>query len=123
MYKENIICKFSYFYSTQLSCLNNLCRYRVEWYVTPLHIQRMILFLLTKGNKNFHLSVGRLFIPSLECFATVRSYSVFLNILQYIKSKRNNMVAVDKSFGILFYCHIIYTVTRQIRIKYEHEKT
>ncbi|TGZ45768.1 Uncharacterized protein DBV15_09435, partial [Temnothorax longispinosus] len=45
--------------------------YRVEWYVTPLHIQRIILFLLLKGAKNYTLNIG-FFTPSLECFAMVR---------------------------------------------------
>jgi len=47
-------------------------RYNVQWYVAPLHIQRIILFLLQRGAKNFTLSVGGLFIASLECFASVR---------------------------------------------------
>ncbi|XP_024892107.1 uncharacterized protein LOC112467646 isoform X1 [Temnothorax curvispinosus] len=46
--------------------------YSVQWYLAPLHIQRIILFLLQRGAKNFSLSVGGLFIGSLECFATVR---------------------------------------------------
>ncbi|XP_011059567.1 PREDICTED: odorant receptor 49b-like [Acromyrmex echinatior] len=50
--------------------------YRVEWYITPLYIQKTILFLLTKGAKNFYLNVGGLFIPSLECFTTLTKASV-----------------------------------------------
>ncbi|XP_077264109.1 uncharacterized protein LOC143898470 isoform X2 [Temnothorax americanus] len=49
--------------------------YRVEWYVTPLHIQRIILFLLLKGAKNYTLKIG-LFTPSLKCFATLVKASV-----------------------------------------------
>ncbi|KYN21010.1 hypothetical protein ALC57_06918 [Trachymyrmex cornetzi] len=55
--------------------------YRVKWYITPLYIQKIILFLLIKGAKNFHLNVGGLFIPSLECFTTVRLCSIFLIML------------------------------------------
>ncbi|XP_011863551.1 PREDICTED: uncharacterized protein LOC105559674 [Vollenhovia emeryi] len=50
--------------------------YNVEWYATPLHIQKLILFLLLKGAKNFTLNVGGLFITSLECFATLVKASV-----------------------------------------------
>ncbi|XP_077264111.1 uncharacterized protein LOC143898473 [Temnothorax americanus] len=50
--------------------------YRVEWYVTPLHIQRIILFLLLKGAKIFTMNVGGLFTPSLECFAMLVKASV-----------------------------------------------
>ncbi|XP_018349423.1 PREDICTED: odorant receptor 49b-like [Trachymyrmex septentrionalis] len=50
--------------------------YRIEWYITPLYIQKMILFLLIKGAKNFYLSIGGLFDPSLECFATLVKASV-----------------------------------------------
>ncbi|KAL0109506.1 hypothetical protein PUN28_014518 [Cardiocondyla obscurior] len=50
--------------------------YRVNWYETPLQIQRMMLFLLLKGAKNFTMNVGGLFVPSLECFATLVKASV-----------------------------------------------
>ncbi|XP_011690171.1 PREDICTED: odorant receptor 49b-like [Wasmannia auropunctata] len=50
--------------------------YRVEWYVTPLHIQKMLLFLLLKGAKNYTLNIGGLFTTSLECFATLVKASV-----------------------------------------------
>ncbi|KYM96664.1 hypothetical protein ALC62_12711 [Cyphomyrmex costatus] len=47
-------------------------KYNVQWYIAPLHIQRIILILLQRGVKTFTLSVGGLFIGSLECCATVR---------------------------------------------------
>ncbi|XP_011634067.2 uncharacterized protein LOC105425151 [Pogonomyrmex barbatus] len=50
--------------------------YNVQWYVVPLHIQRIILFLLQRGTKDFTLRVGGLFIGSLECFATLVKASV-----------------------------------------------
>ncbi|KYN00373.1 hypothetical protein ALC62_08864, partial [Cyphomyrmex costatus] len=45
-------------------------RYNVQWYVAPLHIQRMILFLLLKGTKDFTIIVGGILVSSIECFAT-----------------------------------------------------
>ncbi|XP_072758378.1 uncharacterized protein [Anoplolepis gracilipes] len=45
--------------------------YNVRWYVAPLYIQRMILFLLQRNSKTFTLNVGGLFVSSIECFATV----------------------------------------------------
>ncbi|KAL6260650.1 hypothetical protein P5V15_008169 [Pogonomyrmex californicus] len=50
--------------------------YNVQWYVVPLHIQRIVLFLLQRGTKDFTLRVGGLFIGSLECFATLVKASV-----------------------------------------------
>lgn len=49
-------------------------RYNVPWYQAPLHIQKLILFLLQRGNKAFTLNIGGLFTLSLECFASVRIY-------------------------------------------------
>ena len=49
-----------------------ICRYDVEWYVAPLHVQKMMLFLLQKGTKAFHLILGGIFIASMESAATVR---------------------------------------------------
>ncbi|XP_025271234.1 uncharacterized protein LOC109610193 [Camponotus floridanus] len=50
--------------------------YNVQWYIAPLHIQKIILFLLQRNSKNFTLSVGGLFIASIECFATLVKTSV-----------------------------------------------
>ncbi|KYQ59011.1 hypothetical protein ALC60_01973, partial [Trachymyrmex zeteki] len=47
--------------------------YNVEWYVAPLHIQKMMLFLLQNGTKAFHLILGGIFIASMESAATVRN--------------------------------------------------
>ncbi|XP_029678598.1 uncharacterized protein LOC115244796 [Formica exsecta] len=50
--------------------------YDVQWYEVPLHIQKLILFLLQKGTKKFTVSIGGLFVGSLECFATLVKTSV-----------------------------------------------
>jgi len=38
----------------------------------PIRIQKMILFLLQKNVRDFTVSIGRLLVPSLESFATVK---------------------------------------------------
>ncbi|KAH0946900.1 hypothetical protein HN011_005423 [Eciton burchellii] len=50
--------------------------YSVHWYETPVHIQKLILFLLRKGIKNFTLTIGGLFDASVECFVTLVKASV-----------------------------------------------
>ncbi|XP_025270299.1 uncharacterized protein LOC109610336 [Camponotus floridanus] len=57
--------------------------YNVCWYTAPLHIQKLILFLLQRGNKAFGLSIGGLFIASLECFATLIKTSVSYFTVMY----------------------------------------
>ncbi|XP_011879080.1 PREDICTED: odorant receptor 22c-like [Vollenhovia emeryi] len=57
--------------------------YKVQWYVTPLHIQRLILLILQRGNKNFGLSVGGLFTASIECFATLTNASISYFTIMY----------------------------------------
>ncbi|XP_025270103.1 uncharacterized protein LOC112639644 [Camponotus floridanus] len=55
--------------------------YDVKWHAAPLHIQKLLLFLLQRGAKDFTLSVGGLFVGSLECFATLVKAST-KNMLQ-----------------------------------------
>ncbi|XP_071560212.1 uncharacterized protein [Temnothorax nylanderi] len=50
--------------------------YNIQWYRTPLHVQRMILFLLQRRSKEFTLSVSGLFYGSIENFATLVKASV-----------------------------------------------
>ncbi|XP_011860675.1 PREDICTED: uncharacterized protein LOC105557895 [Vollenhovia emeryi] len=48
--------------------------YNSEWYVAPLQIQKMILFLLQKGTKAFTLNIAGLFVGSLEGAATITTF-------------------------------------------------
>ncbi|XP_036146413.1 odorant receptor 49b-like [Monomorium pharaonis] len=57
--------------------------YEIQWYITPLYIQKFILFLLLRGNKSFGLSVGGLFVSSLQCFATLANASLSYFVLMY----------------------------------------
>ncbi|XP_018349362.1 PREDICTED: uncharacterized protein LOC108752776 [Trachymyrmex septentrionalis] len=50
--------------------------YNVQWYRTPLHIQKVILFLLQRNTKKFVLNVGGIFEGSVEHFATLMKASV-----------------------------------------------
>ncbi|XP_050460195.1 odorant receptor 4-like [Cataglyphis hispanica] len=50
--------------------------YNVHWYAAPLHIQKLILFILQRGTKVVSLNVGGLFAASLNCFATLATASV-----------------------------------------------
>ncbi|XP_011059577.1 PREDICTED: uncharacterized protein LOC105149098 [Acromyrmex echinatior] len=49
--------------------------YNGYWYVVPLHVQKLILFLLQRGTKTFKIMIGGLFVGSLEGFATLVSAS------------------------------------------------
>ncbi|XP_071646922.1 uncharacterized protein [Temnothorax longispinosus] len=57
--------------------------YKVQWYNTPLSVQKLILFLLQRGNKSFGLHVGGLFIASLECFSTLFNASISYFTIMY----------------------------------------
>ncbi|XP_039311510.1 uncharacterized protein LOC105198352 [Solenopsis invicta] len=50
--------------------------YNVQWYRVPIHVQRMILFLLQRETREFALNVGGLFNASMECFAMLVKASV-----------------------------------------------
>ncbi|XP_025270184.1 uncharacterized protein LOC109610554 [Camponotus floridanus] len=50
--------------------------YDVQWHVAPLRIQKMILFLLQRGTKDYIINVGGLFAGSLQNFATLVKSSV-----------------------------------------------
>ncbi|XP_077263340.1 uncharacterized protein LOC143898090 [Temnothorax americanus] len=50
--------------------------YNVRWYVTPLHVQKLILFLLQRGSKTVSLNFGIMFVLSLELFAALTKASI-----------------------------------------------
>ncbi|XP_039311471.1 uncharacterized protein LOC105194078 [Solenopsis invicta] len=61
--------------------------YNGHWYVAPLHIQKIVLFLLQVGNKTFGLSCGGLFTGSLYTFATLVNTSMSYFTVLYSTQK------------------------------------
>lgn len=59
-----------------------LSRYNTQWYIAPLHVQKLILFLLQRSIKTVSLNFGGVILLSLEFFATVKviSYACYINI-------------------------------------------
>jgi len=60
-----------------MNFIESLYRYNVPWYRTPLHIQKLILFLLQRGSKAFTWNIGGIFTLSLECFASVNTIQLY----------------------------------------------
>ncbi|XP_070152592.1 odorant receptor 30a-like [Polyergus mexicanus] len=50
--------------------------YNSRWYKAPLYAQKMILFILQRGSQVSDINIAGLFIPSLECFATLTKASM-----------------------------------------------
>ncbi|EZA52501.1 hypothetical protein X777_08608, partial [Ooceraea biroi] len=50
--------------------------YNVRWYIAPVRVQRLILFLLQRGTKSYTIKLGGLYTLSLENFATLSTASL-----------------------------------------------
>ncbi|EZA48138.1 hypothetical protein X777_14320 [Ooceraea biroi] len=48
----------------------------IQWYVAPLRTQKLILFLLQRGNTIFNLRIAGVFTGSFECFATMTKQAI-----------------------------------------------
>ncbi|XP_011879010.1 PREDICTED: uncharacterized protein LOC105568172 [Vollenhovia emeryi] len=57
--------------------------YNIQWYLAPLHIQKLTVFLMQRGNKSFGLNVAGLFVASLQCFAMLANSSVSYFLVLY----------------------------------------
>ncbi|XP_077270658.1 uncharacterized protein LOC143901895 isoform X2 [Temnothorax americanus] len=61
--------------------------YNVQWYVAPLLIQKMILFLLQRRTKAFTMNIAGLFVGSLEGAATLLSTGIsFFTVLHSVRN-------------------------------------
>ncbi|XP_011705608.1 PREDICTED: uncharacterized protein LOC105460815 [Wasmannia auropunctata] len=86
---------FSYLFignylAQEIMDLNNnvfITVYNVQWYVAPLQIQKMILFLLQRGTKRFSMNIAGLFVGSLEGAATL--LSTVVSYFTVLHSTRN----------------------------------
>ncbi|XP_070151720.1 uncharacterized protein [Polyergus mexicanus] len=65
--------------------------YNVRWYMAPIHIQKIILFLLQRGTKSFHLILGGVFVGSLQSAAS-RALPYRTSPFFILPSKNKNMV-------------------------------
>ncbi|XP_067211475.1 uncharacterized protein [Linepithema humile] len=50
--------------------------YVSQWYIAPLHAQKLLLFMMQQSIRGTAMTVGGIFVPSLEGFATITSMSV-----------------------------------------------
>ncbi|XP_029659974.1 uncharacterized protein LOC115233599, partial [Formica exsecta] len=50
--------------------------YNVRWYMAPIRIQKMILFLLQRGTISFNLILGGIFVASMQSAASLASTSI-----------------------------------------------
>ncbi|XP_025073952.1 uncharacterized protein LOC112552580 [Pogonomyrmex barbatus] len=62
--------------------------YNIRWYIAPLQIQKMILFLLQKGCKVFNLNIAGLIVGSFEGVATLMSTTLsYFTVLYSTQNK------------------------------------
>ncbi|XP_029175173.1 uncharacterized protein LOC114943669 [Nylanderia fulva] len=60
-----------------------LATYEIRWYIASLDIQKLILILMQRGNKNFGLNVGGLFVASIQCFTKLANTSLSYFTVMY----------------------------------------
>jgi len=48
-----------------------LFRYNTLWYLAPLSMQKLFLFIMQNSLKTYTLTVGHIYVTSLEGFSTV----------------------------------------------------
>ncbi|KAL6428623.1 hypothetical protein ACFW04_007917 [Cataglyphis niger] len=61
--------------------------YNTQWYIAPLHVQKLILFLLQRGIKTVSLNFGGVILLSLEFFATLTQASLSYFTVMYSMQK------------------------------------
>jgi len=76
---QNIISHISIFQQIVNSSWPFFYRYNISWYLSSLYIQKLVLFLLQRSNKIYTMNAGKLFTASLECFATVKLFYLFIH--------------------------------------------
>ncbi|XP_011695542.1 PREDICTED: uncharacterized protein LOC105454564 [Wasmannia auropunctata] len=72
--------------------------YNVRWYVAPLHVQKLILFLLQRSSRTLVFQLGGMFDLSLEFFATVKES---LEELQHVYNELEDEseIAIVEKYG------------------------
>ncbi|XP_039311839.1 uncharacterized protein LOC113003901 [Solenopsis invicta] len=81
-----IICNYCAQEITDYSNDIYVAAYSIQWYMAPIKIQKIIIFLLQRSTKVFHIQVGGIFVASLEGAATMLSTVVsYFTILYSVK--------------------------------------
>jgi len=50
------------------------------WYLAPLSMQKLLLFMMQNSLKAYTLTIGHIYVTSLEGFSTVNTFSDALRI-------------------------------------------
>ncbi|XP_072743849.1 uncharacterized protein [Anoplolepis gracilipes] len=53
--------------------------YNCKWHMIPLHVQKLILFIMQRSLKNCKLLIGGVYVASLEGFATVIIFDIIFD--------------------------------------------
>ncbi|XP_072756966.1 uncharacterized protein [Anoplolepis gracilipes] len=72
--------------------------YKIQWYIAPLDIQKLILILIQRGNKNFGLTFGKLFIASIQCFSTLANASLSYFTVMYSTYSSREMISIEDQY-------------------------
>lgn len=77
--------------------------------MTPLHVRKLILFIMQRSSKNCMLLIGGVYIVSLEGFATVIIFSIIFD--------KNDIFSIDgllvldyEHIHVLLYGHLFNTM-------------
>ncbi|KAL0126383.1 hypothetical protein PUN28_005048 [Cardiocondyla obscurior] len=70
-----------------------LATYNSEWYTASLRLQKLILFVIQRSNKQSALVCGSVFCASCEGFATIMSMAIsYVMVLQSMGAHKENYV-------------------------------
>lgn len=111
-------------------------RYNSQWYKAPLHVQKLVLFMLQRNMKEFNLNICGLITGSLESFTMVNiiytmrqsKFNTLYFMYIYIIWKRENIMcacfffAATKCHYILCCFYVYYATVRQNRSTENNEK-
>ncbi|XP_025270219.1 odorant receptor 4-like [Camponotus floridanus] len=71
--------------------------YNIRWYKAPSYVQKMILFILQRGNKTFNINITGLFVLSIECFAMLIKASMSYFTVMYSTQQSNEDISYNRS--------------------------
>ncbi|XP_025074007.1 uncharacterized protein LOC105426926 [Pogonomyrmex barbatus] len=74
--------------------------YHVQWYMAPVQVQKLILFLMLRNTRYFSLVIGGIYVASLEGFITVRKF-IINNWYKYLNNYVNAIVCIAHFTSII----------------------
>ena len=92
-----------------------ISRYDTQWYMAPLQMQKLLLFMMQRSMKSCNIVMGGLYFVSLEQFTTVTCIMDIINLISNFPQNNKFIFLACEHVSILLHNNLFCTTMKLIK--------